>query len=208
MNASLNTVINPLAPGGIDYSLKLVNFKLVSLIDILSIFCEIAIRWMPQHLTDHWSTLVQVMAWCHQATSHYLSQCWPKSLLPYDVTKSKWVKLKLSKMYSMTDLAIHRLKFVWQSINICIFALHSVIIIIITLVGKYWTMDLMHRLVVSAFYQKVGQFLFGRWTAISWRFATILYYFSLYVFAAALIQHCTSYPTPTHHYYIVKWSYL
>ena len=29
----------------------------------------------------HWtplenSTLVQVMAWCHQATSHYLSQCW------------------------------------------------------------------------------------------------------------------------------------
>ena len=27
-----------------------------------------------------WSTLVQVMAWCRQATSHYLSQCWPKSL--------------------------------------------------------------------------------------------------------------------------------
>ena len=23
-----------------------------------------------------WSTLVQVMAWCHQATSHYLNQCW------------------------------------------------------------------------------------------------------------------------------------
>ena len=130
------------------------------------------------------------------------------SLLPYDVTKSKWVKLKLSKMYSMTDLAIHRLKFVWQSIHICIVALHSVIIIIITHVGNYWTLDLMHRLVVSAFYQKVGQFLFGRWIAISWRFATILYYFSLYVFAAALIRHCTSYPTPTHYYYIGKWSYL
>ena len=26
--------------------------------------------------TDDQSTLVQVMAWCHQATSHYLSQCW------------------------------------------------------------------------------------------------------------------------------------
>ena len=25
------------------------------------------------------STLVQVMAWCRQATSHYLSQCWPIS---------------------------------------------------------------------------------------------------------------------------------
>ena len=27
---------------------------------------------MPQDLTDDMSTLVQVMAWCHQATSHYL----------------------------------------------------------------------------------------------------------------------------------------
>ena len=55
-------------------------------------FCEIAIRWMPQHLTDHQSTMVQVMAWCRQATSHYLSQCWPGSFSPYDVTRPKWVK--------------------------------------------------------------------------------------------------------------------
>ena len=34
-------------------SLKLVNFKLISTIIIWSIFCEIAIRWMPQYLTDH-----------------------------------------------------------------------------------------------------------------------------------------------------------
>ena len=44
---------NSLAPGGFDYSLKLVNFKLIFTINILSIFCEIAIRWMPKHLTDH-----------------------------------------------------------------------------------------------------------------------------------------------------------
>ena len=25
------------------------------------------------------------MAWCHQAASHYLSQCWPRSLSPYGV---------------------------------------------------------------------------------------------------------------------------
>ena len=33
----------------------------------------------------HWpeSTLVQVMAWCHQLTDHYLSQCWPISMSPY-----------------------------------------------------------------------------------------------------------------------------
>ena len=47
---------------------------------------------MPQNLTDDKSTLVQVMAWCHQATSHYLNQCWPRYSTPYGVTRSQWVK--------------------------------------------------------------------------------------------------------------------
>ena len=72
------TIVNSLAPGGFDYSLKLVNFELLSMINILSIFCKIAIRLMPKHITDHKSTLVRVMAWCRQATSYYLSQCWPR----------------------------------------------------------------------------------------------------------------------------------
>ena len=46
--------VNSSAPGGFDYSLKWGNFKLISMINILSIFCEIAIiEWMPQHLIDH-----------------------------------------------------------------------------------------------------------------------------------------------------------
>ena len=81
-------LLNSLAPEAFDYSLRFVNFKLISMMNILSIFCEIAIGWMSQNLTDHLSTLVQVMAWCRQATSHYLSQCWPRSLSPYDVTRS------------------------------------------------------------------------------------------------------------------------
>ena len=36
-------------------------------------------------------TLIQVMAWCRQATSHYLSQCWPRSMTPIDVTRPQWV---------------------------------------------------------------------------------------------------------------------
>ena len=36
-----------------------------------------ALRGMPRDLTDYQSTPVQVMAWCRQATSHYMSQCWP-----------------------------------------------------------------------------------------------------------------------------------
>ena len=41
--------------------------------------------------TDDKSTLVQVMAWCHQAPSHYLNQCWPTSMIPYDITRLQWV---------------------------------------------------------------------------------------------------------------------
>ena len=53
---------------------------------------EIALRWMPLDLTDDKATLVQVMAWCREATSHYLSQCWPKSMSPNGVTRPQWVK--------------------------------------------------------------------------------------------------------------------
>ena len=54
--------------------------------------CEVALRWML-HQTPDQSTLVQVMTWGHLATSHYLNQCWPKSLSPYSVTRPQWVNL-------------------------------------------------------------------------------------------------------------------
>ena len=43
------------------------------------------------------------MAWCHQAPSHYLHQCWPKSMLPYGITRPQWVKqpLHLQKWYAV-----------------------------------------------------------------------------------------------------------
>ena len=49
--------------------------------------------WMPENFTDDKSTLVQVMAWCHQAPSHYLSQYWPRSMLPYGITRPQWVNM-------------------------------------------------------------------------------------------------------------------
>ena len=52
---------------------------------------------MPQELTDDKSTLVQVMAWCHQATSHYLRQCWPRSPMPYGFTRPQWVNVTKTK---------------------------------------------------------------------------------------------------------------
>ena len=54
---------------------------------------EIALRWMPLDLADDKSTLVEVMAWCCQATSHYLSQCWPRSMSPNGFTRPQWVKI-------------------------------------------------------------------------------------------------------------------
>ena len=33
------------------------------------------------------SALIQVMTWCHQATTHYLSQCWCRCMAPYGVTR-------------------------------------------------------------------------------------------------------------------------
>ena len=41
---------------------------------------------MSWDLSDDNSTLVQVMAWCHQAASHYLSQCWLRAMLAYSIT--------------------------------------------------------------------------------------------------------------------------
>ena len=46
---------------------------------------------MPYTLTNDKSTLVPVMVWCLQATSHYLSQGWPRSMSPYGVTRPQWV---------------------------------------------------------------------------------------------------------------------
>ena len=70
---------------------KNVIFNLVLLIGILRSSHDSALRWIPQDLTDDKSTLVQVMAWRRQATSHYLSQCWLSSLSPYGVARLQWV---------------------------------------------------------------------------------------------------------------------
>ena len=68
--------INYLTPGRREemwqgYSLSKIKF--------MSSFWS-ALSWMPQNFTNEKSTLLQVMDWCHLATSHYLSKCWPRSV--------------------------------------------------------------------------------------------------------------------------------
>ena len=85
--------VNSLAPGRFQFNFRKVIFKLRLVNGGWGIPYEIALRWIPLDLTDDMSTLVQVMAWCRQATSHYLSQCWPRSLPPYGVTRPQWVNV-------------------------------------------------------------------------------------------------------------------
>ena len=86
---------NSLAPGKFEWNLRYVLLKWILVIDDWGISREIGLIWVSLDFTDDQSTLVQVMAWCRQATSHYLSQCWPRSLSPYGVTRPQWVKWQI-----------------------------------------------------------------------------------------------------------------
>ena len=84
--------INSLSPGRFSCILKLVIFQLISRWDILRISCEITLRPMPLDLTKDESTLVQVMAWCRQAASHYLQPILTPNLHHHMVlNKPQWV---------------------------------------------------------------------------------------------------------------------
>ena len=91
------TAVNSLAPVRFEGNLRQVIFKLIVVIDGWFISCKIALRWLSLELTDDKSTLVQVMAWCRQATSHYLSQCWPRSMSPHGVNRPQWVEVRYVK---------------------------------------------------------------------------------------------------------------
>ena len=75
-----------IGPGRFGNSFKSMIFKLLTSMQNSSLAAsEIALGWMLQNLTNDMnekSTLVPVMAWCRQATSHFLSQsqC-PRKLL-------------------------------------------------------------------------------------------------------------------------------
>ena len=64
---------------------------LVLLIGIFRSSHDNAFRWMSESFTEDKSTLVQVMAWCHQATRHYMKQYWPRSVSSYGITRPQWI---------------------------------------------------------------------------------------------------------------------
>ena len=74
-------------------------------------------------LTDNRSTMVQVMAWCLMAPSHYLSQCRPRSLSSYSITRLQWVKgvkivTSLLNSTVFTKISKHIGHFEWMGPNV------------------------------------------------------------------------------------------
>ena len=97
------------------------SFKLILVNGGWGISYKNARRWMPLDLIDDKSTLVQVMAWCRQATSHYLSQCWPRSMSPNGITRAAnlwniisvfcWKNFRILSNFSVSlNLFLTRLK--------------------------------------------------------------------------------------------------
>ena len=94
-----SVAINSLAPGRPGCHFKTAIFNLLS-IGIFTSSDDNPLRWMPWDLADDNSTLVQVMAWCNQATRLYQNQCWPRPPTPYGVTRPQWVKLSVYQLCS------------------------------------------------------------------------------------------------------------
>ena len=84
-------VLNSMAPGEFEWNFRYVIFKRILVIVGWGISCGIALIWMSMDFVNDQSSLVQVMAWCRQATSHYLGQCWPRSMSSYGVIRPHWV---------------------------------------------------------------------------------------------------------------------
>ena len=82
-------------------------------------------RWMPWDLIDDKSTLVQVMAWCRQATSHYLIQCWPRSRSPYGVIRPQGVKFAILTCYCLFKRGMNALLKLHTTV-VCLFCIDVV----------------------------------------------------------------------------------
>ena len=68
-----------------------VVFKLTLGIGSLKNSDKVVLIWITLDFFDDKSTLVEVMAWCLMAPSHYLNRCWSSSIMPYDVIIGQWV---------------------------------------------------------------------------------------------------------------------
>ena len=111
--------VNSLAHGKFEWNFVYVIFKWISVIVGWGMSFEIALLWLWLHFMNDQSTLVKLMAWCCQATSLYLNQCWPRSLMPNGFTRPQWVNLdhlSISRYYIFITLPhYHCFLLIWYN---------------------------------------------------------------------------------------------
>ena len=102
---STNADLLSIGPLGTNFSEIQIEIKKIFIHEnaFENVVCEMAAilsrgRWVTIMSSDEChSTLLTTSqhwfrSWCSQATSHYLSQCWPSSVLPYSYTRPQRVK--------------------------------------------------------------------------------------------------------------------
>ena len=112
--------LNSLWPGRFWWNFRWVFFKPITVIDGWDTCCEIALRRTSLGLIDDKSTLIQAMAWCHQAMSHYLSQFWTRSMSPYGVIRPQGVNCLVACYYLLWCMG-EKHNFSWSDMwfNVC-----------------------------------------------------------------------------------------
>ena len=55
-------------------------------IEMVGVIIEILLKFASESSVDKKSTLVQLMAWCCRATSHYMTQSWQSHVMRYGIT--------------------------------------------------------------------------------------------------------------------------
>ena len=117
VEAGHGCLINSMSPGRCEWKFWLIIFMLNLVINGWGISCEITLRWMSLNLADNKSTLVQVMARCRQATSHYLILCWLRSMSPYGVSRPLWVKLNFEMHFQLNFMqTLVNACFIWPAV--------------------------------------------------------------------------------------------
>ena len=105
-----NHIINSLVPGRCGGNLKSAISKHMSWISSwVPLVKLVPGEWMPKNTFDLKSTLVQVMVWCCQVISHYLSQWCPRSVSPnlsYEVFFVLWKFLHWQDISSILNFVV------------------------------------------------------------------------------------------------------
>ena len=155
-----NTFIS-LYPGRSAHDFNNAFSNLVLLIGIFRSFYDNAFRWMPLDLADK-SKLVHVVAWCCQATSHHLRQCWPRFKLPYGITRPHWVNPCDTEIL-LGKIKIHLLILSFLNIEMA----HAVVILLDGRLGPVYHAQSIEWLLMAWRYKEQGHQQPWYWPSLS-----------------------------------------